>query len=115
MTKPECHLHVGLDSLGAEVPPAGENAAVDVVRRETVGGAEDVDAAAMLDELVGPADALMVGDSEADIASARAAGVFSVAVRGGYCDGPLEELNPDIVIDSLYGFAEAVEAWRRHG
>jgi len=64
---------------------------------------------------VGPADAVMVGDSESDIASARAAGVFSVAVRGGYCDGPLEELNPDIVIDSLYGFAEAVEAWRRHG
>jgi phosphoglycolate phosphatase len=64
---------------------------------------------------VGPAHAVMVGDSESDIASARAAGVFSVAVRGGYCDGPLEELNPDIVIDSLYGFAEAVEAWRRHG
>ena len=64
---------------------------------------------------VEPAHAVMVGDSESDIASARAAGVFSVAVRGGYCDGPLEELNPDIVIDSLYGFDEAIEAWRRHG
>ena len=64
---------------------------------------------------VGPADALMVGDSESDIASARAAGVFSVAVRGGYCDGPIEDLEPDVVIDSLHGFAEAVEAWRRYG
>jgi hypothetical protein len=36
-------------------------------------------------------------------------------VRGGYCNGPLEDLEPDVVIDSLYGFAEAVEAWRRHG
>ena len=64
---------------------------------------------------VEPAHAVMVGDSEADMASARAAGVFSVAVRGGYCNGPLEDLEPDVVIDSLYGFAEAVEAWRRHG
>ena len=64
---------------------------------------------------VGPADAVMVGDSESDIASARAAGVFSVAVRGGYCDGPIEDLEPDVVIDNLHGFGEAVEAWRRYG
>jgi phosphoglycolate phosphatase len=64
---------------------------------------------------VKPAHAVMVGDSSADIASARAAGVFSVAVRGGYCDGPIEDLEPDVVIDSLHGFAEAVEAWRRNG
>jgi phosphoglycolate phosphatase len=64
---------------------------------------------------VAPTDAVMVGDSSADIASARAAGVFSVAVRGGYCDGPIEDLEPDVVIDSLHGFAEAVEAWRRNG
>ena len=64
---------------------------------------------------VAPAHAVMVGDSSADIASARAAGVFSVAVRGGYCDGPIEDLEPDVVIDSLHGFPEAVEAWRRHG
>jgi phosphoglycolate phosphatase len=64
---------------------------------------------------VGPADALMVGDSEADMASARAAGVFSVAVRGGYCSEPIEDLEPDVVIDSLLGLADAVEAWRRHG
>ena len=64
---------------------------------------------------VEPADAVMVGDSGADVAAARAAGVFSVAVRGGYCNGPLEELNPDVVIDSLLDFPTAVEAWRRRG
>ena len=64
---------------------------------------------------VEPADAVMVGDSGADVAAARAAGVFSVAVRGGYCNEPLEELNPDVVIDSLLDFPTAVEAWRRHG
>jgi phosphoglycolate phosphatase len=64
---------------------------------------------------VEPAHAVMVGDSEADMASARAAGVFSVAVRGGYCDGPLEALNPDVVIDSLFDFPTAVDAWRRRG
>lgn len=64
---------------------------------------------------VAPADAVMVGDSGADVASARAAGVFSVAVRGGYCNGPLEDLNPDVVIDSLLDFPTAVQAWRRRG
>ncbi len=64
---------------------------------------------------VEPAHAVMVGDSGADVAAARAAGVFSVAVRGGYCNGPLEELNPDVVIDSLFDFPTAVEAWRRRG
>ena len=64
---------------------------------------------------VEPADAVMVGDSGADVAAARAAGVFSVAVRGGYCNGPLEEFNPDVVIDSLFDFPTAVEAWRRRG
>ncbi len=64
---------------------------------------------------VAPADAVMVGDSAADVASARAAGVFSVAVRGGYCNGPLEELGPDVVIDSLLDFPTAVGAWHRRG
>lgn len=64
---------------------------------------------------VAPADAVMVGDSGADMASARAAGVFSVAVRGGYCSGPIEDLEPDVVIDNLHGFADAVEAWRQRG
>lgn len=48
-----------------------------------------------------PADVLMVGDSRADVLSGRAAGVRSVVVRGGYAQGPAEELGADRVIDSL--------------
>lgn len=48
-----------------------------------------------------PEDAVMVGDSAADVACAKAAGVASVAVRGGYTQTPVEELGADAVIGSL--------------
>jgi phosphoglycolate phosphatase len=43
----------------------------------------------------------MVGDSAADVASACAARIRSVVVRGGYTDRPAEELGADHVIGSL--------------
>ncbi|WP_417768384.1 phosphoglycolate phosphatase [Stappia sp.] len=46
-------------------------------------------------------DAVMVGDSSADVASARAAGMRVVVVRGGYTSVPAEELGADLVIDGL--------------
>lgn len=46
-------------------------------------------------------DALMVGDSPADIDAAKAAGVKSVAVHGGYTPVPANELGADITIDDL--------------
>lgn len=48
-----------------------------------------------------PDDAVMVGDSPADIDCARAAGVRSIAVRGGYTQKPADELGADLVIGSL--------------
>ena len=46
--------------------------------------------------------ALMIGDSETDIASARAAGVPCVAVSYGYNHGkPIREQGADLVVDSL--------------
>jgi phosphoglycolate phosphatase len=42
--------------------------------------------------------ALMVGDSASDIGAALNAGVRSVAVSFGYCDGPVEALGADVVI-----------------
>jgi phosphoglycolate phosphatase len=48
-----------------------------------------------------PEQAVLVGDSRADLASARAAGIACVLVRGGYCDDPLDELGADLVIDDL--------------
>jgi phosphoglycolate phosphatase len=50
---------------------------------------------------VAPGDAVMVGDSAADVDCAKAASVASVAVRGGYTQAPVEELGADSVIGSL--------------
>ena len=43
--------------------------------------------------------ALMVGDSEADIAAARGAGIPVLAVRFGYAAIPLEALGADAILD----------------
>ncbi len=48
-----------------------------------------------------PAAALMVGDSEIDVATARAAGVPVVVVAYGYARVPAAELGADRVIESL--------------
>lgn len=54
--------------------------------------------------------AIMVGDSPADIDSAKAARMASIAVRGGYTNIPVEELGADIVIDSLHDLTQAIAA-----
>jgi phosphoglycolate phosphatase len=51
--------------------------------------------------------AIMVGDSETDIKTARAAGVPVIAVDFGYADTPVRELGPDRVISH---FDELMEA-----
>ncbi len=54
-----------------------------------------------------PEEALMIGDTLADIAAARAAGVAVAAVGGGFAD--LEELRaagPDLVLTRLSGLTE---------
>jgi phosphoglycolate phosphatase len=55
-----------------------------------------------------PARAVMVGDSRTDIATAKAAGIPVVAVTFGYTDTPVEELEPDIVIDHYDRLADAI-------
>jgi phosphoglycolate phosphatase len=57
--------------------------------------------------------AVMVGDSDTDIKTARAAGVRVVAVDFGYADVPVKELGPDRVIshfDELMAACDAVLA-----
>ncbi|MGB7973016.1 MAG: HAD-IA family hydrolase [Roseiarcus sp.] len=57
--------------------------------------------------------AIMVGDSETDIKTARAAGVPVIAVDFGYADVPVKELGPDWVIshfDQLMGACDALLA-----
>lgn len=51
------------------------------------------------------AESLMVGDSSNDIDAAHAAGVAALAVPYGYNHGrPVEECNPDQVVESLDSF-----------
>ena len=55
-----------------------------------------------------PARAVMVGDSLADIATAKAAGIPSVAVTFGYSDIPVENLAPDRLINHYDELFEAI-------
>jgi phosphoglycolate phosphatase len=59
------------------------------------------------------ADAIMIGDSRADIDAARAAGIPAIAVDFGYSDAPVAELAPDRVIahfDELWDAVAAIRA-----
>ncbi|MCP9233068.1 phosphoglycolate phosphatase [Mesorhizobium sp. LMG 17147] len=63
-----------------------------------------------LDQLqVEPRDTLMVGDSSADMAAARAAGMAVILLRGGYSQIPVEELGADLVCDSLFDLPSAMQ------
>lgn len=53
-------------------------------------------------------NAIMVGDSATDIATARAAGIPVIAVSFGYTDVPVSELGPDIIIDHYDELESAV-------
>ncbi len=57
---------------------------------------------------VSPKDAAMVGDSAADIDSARRAGIFAIVVRGGYVTEPVETFGADVVLDDLNGLLGAL-------
>ena len=54
-------------------------------------------------ELAGgvPERAVMVGDSNNDIAAAKAADISSIAVTFGYTDIPVRELEPVAIIDNF--------------
>ena len=58
------------------------------------------------------AEAVMVGDSEADIQSGRAAGVKTVALAGGYTNVPLDQLGADATIPTFGDLPAALETLR---
>jgi phosphoglycolate phosphatase len=84
----------GFDTLPASKPDA--RAFVETVRR--AGG--DM------------ASSIMVGDSETDIATARAAGVPVVAVDFGYTTVPIQQLAPDKIISDFAELWDAVAGIR---
>lgn len=54
-------------------------------------------------------DAVMVGDTAADIGAAKAAGCRSIAIRHGYSRVPVENLGADAVIEALDEVVGAIE------
>ena len=54
--------------------------------------------------------AIMVGDSDTDIKTARAASVPVIAVDFGYADVPVEELGPDRVVSHFDELMQACDA-----
>lgn len=57
---------------------------------------------AVLEKLaITPADAVLIGDSAADIGCAKAAGVPAIAVSFGYPRMPVADLGADLVIDAF--------------
>jgi phosphoglycolate phosphatase len=60
-----------------------------------------------------PSRAVMIGDSNVDIATAKAAGVPVIAVSFGYTDTPIAEFEPDAVIDHYRELEAAIAALRR--
>lgn len=85
--------HFGLDDL-VPVVVGGDTCATRKPEPEML-----LHAAAKLGAV--PATTVMVGDSGADVGSARAAGMKVVLVRGGYTALPVEDLGADLVIDRL--------------
>ena len=57
---------------------------------------------------VASSDAVMVGDSGADVAAGHAAGVRVVLVRQGYSDTPVDGLGAEAVIDSVSDLLDAL-------
>jgi phosphoglycolate phosphatase len=58
-------------------------------------------------------EAIMVGDSETDVATARAAGVPVVAVDFGYTPRPISEFRPDHVISRFSDLPSVIAAIRQ--
>ena len=60
-----------------------------------------------------PARAVMIGDSDTDIKTAKAAGIPVIAVPFGYTDIPVYDLGPDAVIEHYDDLEAAIDRVRR--
>jgi phosphoglycolate phosphatase len=56
-----------------------------------------------------PARAIMVGDAAPDMGTARDAGVPSIGVSFGYTPVPIEDLEPDVIVDAFDDIEEAID------
>lgn len=56
-----------------------------------------------------PSLAVMIGDSDTDVGTARAAGIPVIGVSFGYTDVPMRDLAPDVLIDHYNELDAALE------
>lgn len=56
-----------------------------------------------------PTRAVMIGDAAPDIDCARDAGIPSIGVTFGYTPVPIEDLEPDVIVDAFEDIQEAVD------
>ena len=56
-----------------------------------------------------PTRAVMVGDAAPDMGCARDAGIPSIGVTFGYTPVPIEDLEPDVIVDAFGDIEEAVD------
>jgi phosphoglycolate phosphatase len=84
-----------------------------IAGRDTLGAAKP-DPAALLGTIRHAGgdrhQAVMIGDTGVDIATARAAGVPSIGVTFGYTDTPVAAFSPDVVIDHFDELPAALES-----
>jgi phosphoglycolate phosphatase len=59
-----------------------------------------------------PEETLMVGDSKVDVQTARNAGTWSLGCQFGFGPQNLMEMPPDLVVDTAYDWAEALNPAR---
>ena len=76
----------------------------------TFGLKMDTDLFALAQAGTPAARAVMIGDSAADMQSAAAAGVFSIAVRNGYSIEPIDSYAPGLSIADLTRLPEALDS-----
>ena len=94
-----------LEREGALASPVPVEDTPDVVETE----GEDLDTRA--ESGVAPADAIVIGDSENDVLSARAAGCRVIVVQTGYNEGrSVSGLQADAIVPSLLDAARIIEA-----
>lgn len=88
------HALTGRDTLGASKPdPRHLTGTIDLARGDT-------------------RRAIMIGDSETDIATAKAARIPVVAVDFGYAAGPVADYGPDAIISNYNELAAALARLR---
>lgn len=86
-------------AYGSESPDRNELPPLAIARAEQLTGRK-----------IAPEQVIVIGDTTADIACARASGAIAVAVKTGYATNPreLEEAQPDYLLDDLTTFWEEV-------